>query len=289
MAGKIVKDDKTENYEKHLAYDLKGHNIIKIQRVAQKNINGNNYYLIMMEKAILGDLGKFSDFFHNHCLPSLIINPFNELVGDNLLRFYCKQIINALEILDRCNYVHLDLKPENLLISIDLVIKLSDFSLLKKIKDIEKTKIPIRTNGYKSLDYYKNKGNISAKEARKQDYFSLGETLYFLKYGKQMLNFQKFNDKESYMISMVDQLEKEIISINNGIFTDKDFVNFIKDLISYETKDIPNFEQIYRNKWLNKNIEKLSQILLLYDHDEREKILIELQKYDYVIELMMIM
>ena len=57
-----------------------------------------------MEKAILRDLGKLSDYYHNHNLLKLIYNPFNEMAGDSLVRFYTKQIITALEILNRGNY-----------------------------------------------------------------------------------------------------------------------------------------------------------------------------------------
>ena len=137
MAGKVVKMKNFEKNGEYIAYDLRGQNIIKINRIIQKNIDGEDYYLIIMEKAILRDLGKLTDYFHNHNLLKLIFNPFNEVAGDNLIRFYSKQIVNAMEILHRSNYVHFDLKPENLLISISLIIKLSDFSLLKKINEIE--------------------------------------------------------------------------------------------------------------------------------------------------------
>ena len=35
----------------------------------------------------------------------------NKHLGDNLLRFYSKQIVDRLKILNRYNYVHFDLKP----------------------------------------------------------------------------------------------------------------------------------------------------------------------------------
>ena len=41
----------------------------------------------------------------------LIYEPFDEILGDNLLRFYSKQIVDELETLNRYNYVHFDLKP----------------------------------------------------------------------------------------------------------------------------------------------------------------------------------
>jgi len=197
MVGKIVRDDNSENYGKYGAYDIRGQNLVKIHSIILKEINRCNYFLIIMEKTMPRDLGKLNDYFHNHNLLKLIFDPFKELTGDYLLKFYCKQIINALEILKRCNYVLFDLKPENLLISTNFIIKLSYFSLLKKIKDKEKLKHPGGTDGYLSLDYYKNK-KFTEEEAYKQEYFSLGATLYYLKYGQRMLKFKKCDNNDSF-------------------------------------------------------------------------------------------
>ena len=81
-------------------------------------------------------------FYHNHNLLKIIYQPFDEKTGDNLLRFFCKQIVNGLEILERSDYIHYDIKPENLLITINLIIKLSDFSLISKAIDGNNIAIP---------------------------------------------------------------------------------------------------------------------------------------------------
>ena len=283
MAGKIVCCETNEKFGEYFASDLRGQNMIKINKIISKKIDGVNYYLIIMEKAILRDLGKLNDYYHNHNLLKLIFNPFNEVAGDNLLRFYCKQIINAMDILNRGNFVHFDIKPENLLISISLIIKLSDFSLLRKINDKEELKIPGGTNGYLSLEYYKKDQLIKGDVARKQDYFALGATLYFLKYGKQMLKYKKLDDNDTYIITILTQLQKEIARIRSEKLTDQDFIDFLTKLIGYTPDDRPNFEQIIRNKWLNKDLDKLHEIFWGFEYDE-EKLIMELQKNDYIIE-----
>ena len=283
MAGKVVRCDTNEKFGEYFASDLRGQNLIKINKIISKKIDGINYYLIIMEKAILRDLGKLNDYYHNHNLLKLIFNPFNELAGDNLLRFYCKQIINAMEVLDRCNFVHFDIKPENLLISISLIIKLSDFSLLRQIKDGDVLKIPGGTNGYLSLEYYKKNECIKGDVARKQDYFALGATLYFLKYGKHMLKYKKQDDDDTCIITILTQLQQEIAKIRSEKLTDQDFIDFLTKLIGYTPDDRPNFEQILRNKWLNKDLDKLHEIFWGFEYDE-EKLIMELQKNDYLIE-----
>ena len=281
-AGKIVKTNKNDNFGEQYAADLKGQNIIKINRIISKEINSKNYNLIIMEKAILRDLGKLNDYFHNHNLLKLIYQPFLEPAGDFLTRFYARQIINALEILNRGDFVHFDLKPENLLISVNLIIKLSDFSLLKKIKEDEKILIPGGTNGYMTMEFYK-KEKISEEDARKQDYFALGATLYFLKYGKQMIKYKKGEDDDSCLTTIFTQLQKGISKIRSGKFTDQDFIDFITRLVGYTPADRPSFEEIYRNKWLNKNLDKLHEVFWGFEYDE-EKLIMELQKSDYLVK-----
>ena len=282
MAGKIVRIDNNDKSGEYIAYDLRGHNIIKINKIVTKEINGSWYYLIIMEKAILRDLGKLNEYFHYRNLLKLIFNPFNEVVGDNILRFYSRQIVNALDLLHRSGYVHFDIKPENLLISISLIIKLSDFSLLKQIKDDDKVKIPGGTNGYLTLEYYKKGERLSGEDARKQDYFAFGATLFFLKYGRQMLKYKKSDDIDT-IFTILSQMDKEISTIRSGQFTDQDFIDFLSKLVGYTPKTRPDFEQIYRNKWLNKNLEELHQTFWGFEYDE-EKLMMEFQKNDYMIE-----
>ena len=199
------------------------------------------------------------------------------------MRFYSKQIVDALDILNKSDYVHFDLKPENLLVSISLIIKLSDFSLLKKVSNQEKLKIPGGTSGHLTLEYFKKGEKFSGEDLRKQDYFSFGTTLFYLKYGRQMFKYKKYDDNDSYILTILSQMQKEVSTILSGKFTDKDFIDFLKDLLGYTPNDRPNFEHIYRNKWLNKNLDKLHEIFWGFEYDE-EKLLMEYQKNDFLIE-----
>ena len=283
MAGKIVQqENKDEKGGEYFAHELKGRNIIKIHKIFLKEINHKNYYLIIMEKAILRDLGKLSDFYHNHNLLKLIGFPFNEKAGNNLMRFYALQIINALENLNRNHMVHFDLKPENLLISLSLIVKLSDFSLLKKVKEKESIRIPGGTSGYLTMEYF-NRDAVSSENAYKQDFFSLGATLYFIKYGKLMIKYKKCEDKESYILNLLEKLQFQISKIQADEFADQDFVNLLIDLTAYKPEERPSFWQIYRNKWLHKDLKELEKTFNIFENDE-EKLILELQKNDFLIE-----
>ena len=126
-AAKLVEKEKSDNLEPER---LRGANIIKIVKICEREIDKSYYDLIIMEKAVLKDIGTLISFISDKNLLKLINNPFIEVIGDNLLRFFVKQIIVGLETLDRSELVHFDIKPENLLISSGLNLKISDFSFL---------------------------------------------------------------------------------------------------------------------------------------------------------------
>ena len=97
-----------------------------------------------MEKANLNDLSNFIEtkFY-------LINTPFKDYYGDNILRFLSKQIIEGLEKIERSNYIHLDIKPKNILIFEHYNLKLTDFSFLTKIDPNKNNIIDV----WGSLDY----------------------------------------------------------------------------------------------------------------------------------------
>ena len=63
--------------------------------------------------------------------------------------------------------------------------------------------------------------------------------------------------------------------------TNKALKKFLINLVQYKPDYRPTFEQIYRNKWVNKNIEKLGLTAMAFENDE-EKLILELQKKDYL-------
>ncbi len=304
MAVKIMEKDNEDKLQgEKLATNLRNHNIIKIQRIfenekfkessndrrSSKNTE-KNYDFIIMEKAILRDLGKLNEFYYRHNLLKLYkLNLddnyiFDENTGDNLIRFYARQIINALGAINQNNYIHFDIKPENLLVSVNLIIRLTDFSLLKEIqeKDEKSIKLPGGTQGYTTPEYYIDK-NMKIDWARKQDYFAFGSSLFILKYGLPLLKYKKYDDSRMNADRIIDLLQQNISLLKSQTFTDRDFMAFIISLIGFNPDERADFQKIYRNKWLNKNNDILDRIIMAFENDE-EKLRIELQKKDYLMK-----
>ena len=305
FAGKLVKkkqrrerinENNNENEEKeeeNIILYLKNPNIVKIYKIYEEIYNNKGkiekYNFIIMEKAVLKDLKTFNHSIYSQTMDNFIYIPFKETIGDNLLQFLCRQIVKGLELFERNEFIHFDIKPENILIFLEFYLKITDFGLLKDVSNGKNLRIPGGTPGYLSPEYYKDyKQKISVDIAKKQDYFALGATIFLLKYGKQMLRLKirRTNKSEENKLSqeyIVDMLQKRLLFIKADKIADRDFVNFLCSLIQIIPEERPKFEEIYRNKWLNKNVDEISKIFQGFRNDE-QKLIIELRKNDYLSE-----
>jgi serine/threonine kinase 38 len=57
-----------------------------------------------------------------------------DILSEEESRFYIAETIMAVETVHSLNYIHRDLKPDNLLIGKDGHVKLSDFGLCKHVE-----------------------------------------------------------------------------------------------------------------------------------------------------------
>ena len=280
FAAKLVEKEKSDNVEPE---KLRGSNIIRIFKVSERKIFEKYYDLIIMEKAVLNNIGKLFDYLCDKNLLKLINIPINGIISDSLLRFFVKQIIDGLETLERNKLVHFDIKPENLLITSGLNLKISDFSFLKNLRHETKTfKIPGGTHGFVSPEYYR-KEKINGEIAKKQDYFALGATIYFLKFGNRLIEIKKSNDNRANEARVINLLQTNIAKIKSNLSLDKDFIDFLCSLIEYSPEDRPSFEEIYRNKWLNKTKKDNYNITDYFCDGDENKTMRELAKSDYLI------
>ena len=294
-AGKLAeKKNGSFNPEK-----IRGPNIIKIIKILEKKIperksDGKIYNLFIMEKALLKDLGTMINHLHstrnnsnNVNFFKLINSPFLEVIGNNFLKFFVKQILQGLEILERNELVHFDIKPENLLIQSNLILKITDFSFLMNLQEYEdgvkSLKIPGGTPGYVTPESFHSE-NIDRITAKKQDYFALGATIYFLKVGHQMLKYYNKNENDKMTEDrIIDLLQRDIAHINAQPLMDKEFVKFLCKLIQYVPEERPSFEEIYRNKWLNENLEDIYFTTNMFAEGDESTLMKELAKSDFII------
>ena len=291
-AGKLVKKEGKVN-ECDLILQFKSPYIVKIVKI----FNSGIYNFVLMEKADLKDLNSFIEDTKKNSIQKLLINPFySGIIGNNLFKYFAKQLIIGLESLERIGYSHFDIKPGNILIFKNYISKLSDFSFLRNQKEIARQydmlKIPGGTDGFCPPEFYLYK-DVTIENAKKHDYFSLGSTLFALKYGTRLLSIpieylkNKIKRRGEIIDYIYDTLLRQINLIKSNKLFDKEFIKFLCDLIQFKPEDRPNFEKIYRNKWINENSEEISKIFHINELDKQKynpKLILELNKSDFLLD-----
>ena len=96
-----------------------------------------------------------------------------------------------------------------------------------------------------------------------------------------MLDYDKYDDPLMNKDRITDLLHKKMDFIKSRNFEENDFIKFFLSLIQYNPNERPIFEQIYRNNWLNRNLDVIKSVVLGNVADE-EKLIMELQKSDFL-------
>ena len=229
---------------------LNHNNIIKIYGYSVGK--GNDISFMMLEK------GKCD-------LRVLLYKFLNRKIStESFLNYICVQILNGLKYLKKCNIIHHDIKPQNIVINDFIEIKIIDFSASKDISNINDKEIKLSYRGttfYMAPEVIKTK-TIKLKDYHKIDLFSLGVSLYTLAFGEYPFNLKSedaYNDDIIYNKIMSDWKVKNI----NGTEYSTHFINFLNGLLEKNIEKRMNIYEAIDNYWV-----KGSKILM----EEKENI-----------------
>ena len=270
------KKQKAKKYAFKFLFDKDSHNEINIhKKLKHKNIpniirieSNQDYEFIEMEYAELGNIQNLkSEGFKVKTL------------SESLILYITGGVLEALKYIHINNkIIHMDIKPQNILIDSLLMIKLTDFSVSIDYKS-KKDFIDLPKDGtclYMSPEVLKKK-RILISEASKVDIYSLGVLLYNLAFNRYPYKLSRENIKDYY------QIEKTIDENNFEFPKDsrhsKLFINFVSNCLNKDIKKRYNIYQAINDPWI-----KGYKILL----DEKENIyktknfLISLQKDQYI-------
>mmetsp|Transcript_35443 Transcript_35443/g.31941 ORF Transcript_35443/g.31941 Transcript_35443/m.31941 type:complete len:202 (+) Transcript_35443:376-981(+) len=176
------KEDQKEYYqrENHLS-QLSHPNIISCY--GSKSYSNSHLSYILMEYAPNGSL----DSHENR----------NKLLKDEkLVRSYFHQLISGLEYLHSENIAHLDLKPENLLLDQNYVLKIADFDLSQYID--EKYILGGGTESYRAPEVIAG----VTEDSTKADTYSAGIVLFKLMTGIMPYS-EDYDNNEQYMFHLM--------------------------------------------------------------------------------------
>jgi serine/threonine protein kinase len=176
------------------------------------------------------------------------------LFGDKkfkLVRAVLFQIVNGLNEMHKLNFIHKDLKPQNILVSHDGRILIADFGL---------TTYTICGNSTPQKFYYKittptiepPEGNNALKDnniSKSYDIWSLGCVLDFLMFGDMKFDMWK-TIGDHYRDTVTTKHYNDILKNIYERYESNDLPEYgdlIKELLKFQPKDRPTTEEILKN------------------------------------------
>ena len=278
--------------EKSLSKTLKNMNIIKTLATFKDEYNdGKETYTIhsiFMEKSTIGNLNKFIQYFNKGYICRNTINPYKYNINwiFNLSEFTIKKfvndIVNGLQYIKLANLVHFDIKPENILLCKEYVLKICDFSLLK-IVDKESTKINVNysTFVYQDPSVYNSENCIDLSDVYKVDLFSLGCIIFFMIFKKFLIdkNLKDYNNLEKNKKSVIECVDKGIKEIKKSEEISKNLKDLMENLLNPNIKDRIGLNELSQNKFLNEGLENIKKCVYS-NYNEHYKSFIEFQKLE---------
>ena len=260
------------NQEKALSKTLKNKCIIKtLATFTDIYQYKNETYIIhsfIMEKSSYGNLNKFIQIFNKGFICRNTINPnqFNIKWIFNLSEFTIKKFLNdiieGMQYIKLANLVHFDIKPENILLCKDYILKICDFSLLKIIgRDSSKIDLNYSTFVYQDPNVYNKEKKIKTEFIHKIDLFSVGCIVYFMVFKKLLIDkkLKNYNNLK-YMKTEVNKCIKNgIEKINKSTEISKNLKTLMLNLLEPDIEKRIDLNEICQNKFLKSDLKVIDK------------------------------
>ena len=293
LAMKIFKPIINEKYEKKIndeikfSLNLKSNNIICGLKSEKHLIDKQIIYVLFMEKAKFVDLNLFLYNYLNYNFLE-IKNKTNEFswlynFSEETIQFFSYQIIKIFAFLDSNLLIHYDIKPGNFLLGDNFTIKLSDFSVTKKLL-INQKYVTLQNGTYHFMapEFYNENKEVIVSNAQKVDYFAFGCILFYMISRKDLIEEIK-DEKGNRIKAKKNDIEKFIIEgieVINKLNYCEELKKLICDLIHIDANKRPNIRDLVDNYWVNKDYFLIQKIKNL-NYNGGLKIFIELQKVSF--------
>ena len=198
-------------------------NIIKLYDTVQNE----KYIYIIMEYCKYGDLRDF-----------LKSKPLNEYKTQIIM----KQIIAGLKYLYDNKVFHRDLKPQNILVSKNCIIKITDFGLAKEYEENILSDTICGSPIYMAPEIIQN-----IKYSNKADIWSLGVIFYELLTGETPYKVKRYNE-------LVNSIKNKDIVIPKYLKISNNARDLLTKLLIKESDERITWNDIFNHPWISTDL-----------------------------------
>lgn len=236
--------------------------VIKDKR-ENKIVKSNREFLIhrnLFHKNIPKVLGYYSLGPQNSCI-IMEYNKYSDIdnfkkkfikrqvLSESLINYIAGGIVEALFYLTSKKIIHMDIKPQNVLVDDFLNIKLTDYSVSSKY-DINQKKIELKRNGtcfYMSPEIIEKKA-IDVCDASKIDVYSLGVLLYYLSFHEYP--YKLYNVDPTNYSDILKNIKEEKLVFPEETGHSKLFKNCVSKCLEKDIKKRYNIYQVMNDPWI---------------------------------------
>jgi len=175
-------------------------------------------------------------------------------LGEDLGRYFAKQLIDQLDYLNRQNIVHRDIKLENIIMDKNMNLKLADFGFATD-EDVEVLSCFRGTQSYMAPEI-RNGDLYNGKET---DIFSMGVVLFTLVVGYFPFQKAAFSDK-FYSLLLTGKRDDD--GINTAYWKalksshlSNDFKELMQRMLGYIGNSRPTIEEIKEHPWIRDKLD----------------------------------
>jgi len=189
------------------------------------------------------------EFASNETLFDIVL--YNHKLEEKLARTYFKKLIETVANLHSKNYVHRDLKLENILLDEKFQLKLADFGFARDFNEFNRDSMTTKlgTENYMAPEMHTSK----AYSGVKTDSFSCGVLIFLLVLGRPP--FFKASANDPFYKHFIQEKPEKFWSIyeekiNQGKEFDKTFKSLINDLLEPNPEKRQEVGKVLEYEWM---------------------------------------
>ena len=156
------------------------------------------------------------------------------------------QLVLGVEYLHQQNIIHMDIKPENILLTKQQGVKITDFDLSKIVRSHNK----LIYNFGGTYEYIPYEGYSGEGINYKYDIYSLGVVLYEMLTKRKAYNFTNDETEENIYRLAYLKSENKLMTKYDEETLEEDAIDLVKQMTVYPARKRLEWIEIKNHKWL---------------------------------------